>query len=434
MRSHGEEDAYRKEVLTLPANGKGSGSSWGTMGKLDSLEKPLQRPGGSSNNNNNNNANGDVLTLSKTPERVKRDEWSEGAVTTLLDAYESKWLLRNRAKLKGNDWEDVARHVSTRANGTKSTKTQTQCKNKIESMKKRYRAEAATLNGSNSNANGSSWPLYSRLDGLLRCRTAAAAAGDANPIPCANAIGNPPPDLALLESPTPPPPPPPLPPPPPVEEREGQAEGQGQGQGHGQGQEQGQGQAQAQKQEEVDLVRVAPAAQDSNQADDGSNTLPNRKESAALDTDTSTPRSKIAHAPCDGSGKGVANNYSSKRRKSSGGGGGGGGSSEVAESIRSFADSIVKLEQAKMRLYKDSERLRAETEVRRGEMELKRTEIIAKTQLQIARLLSGKNGKRKLTDRNTITNTSSTTLALTTAPLPPDAAAHAPPPRSLLGK
>lgn len=405
------------------------------MGKLDSLEKPLQRPGGSSNNNNNNNANGDVLTLSKTPERVKRDEWSEGAVTTLLDAYESKWLLRNRAKLKGNDWEDVARHVSTRANGSKSTKTQTQCKNKIESMKKRYRAEAATLNGSNSNTNGSSWPLYSRLDGLLRCRTAA---GDANPSPCANAIGNPPPDLALLESPTPPPPPPPPPPLPPVEERERQAEGQGQGQGQEQeqeqGQGQGQGQAQKQKQEEVELVRVAAtvaAAQDSNQADDGSNTLPNRKESAALDTDTSTPRSKIAHAPCDGSGKGVANNYSCKRRKSSGGGGGG-GSSEVAESIRSFADSIVKLEQAKMRLYKDSERLRAETEVRRGEMELKRTEIIAKTQLQIARLLSGKNGKRKLTDRNT--NTSTTTLALTTAPLPPEAAAHAPPPRSLLGK
>ena len=83
-----------------------------------------------------------------------------------------------------------------------------------------------------------------------------------------------------------------------------------------------------------------------------------------------------------------------------------------------------------MRLYKDSERLRAETEVRRGEMELKWMEVIAKTQLQIAMLLSGKNGKQKLTDRNTL----STTLALTTAPLPPHVAAHVPPPRSLLGK
>lgn len=94
--------------------------------------------------------------------RLKRDEWSEGAVTTLLEAYEAKWVLRNRAKLKGHDWEDVAKHVSARANSTKSPKTQTQCKNKIESMKKRYRSESATT------ADASSWPLYSRLDVLLR--------------------------------------------------------------------------------------------------------------------------------------------------------------------------------------------------------------------------------------------------------------------------
>lgn len=95
-------------------------------------------------------------------DRLKRDEWSEGAVSTLLEAYEAKWVLRNRAKLKGHDWEDVAKHVSSRANSTKSPKTQTQCKNKIESMKKRYRSESATT------ADSSSWPLYSRLDILLR--------------------------------------------------------------------------------------------------------------------------------------------------------------------------------------------------------------------------------------------------------------------------
>uniref|UniRef100_A0A803MMY6 Myb/SANT-like DNA-binding domain-containing protein n=1 Tax=Chenopodium quinoa TaxID=63459 RepID=A0A803MMY6_CHEQI len=94
-------------------------------------------------------------------DRLKRDEWSEGAVSSLLEAYESKWILRNRAKLKGQDWEDVAKHVSSRANNTKSPKTQTQCKNKIESMKKRYRSESAT-------ADSSSWPLFSRLDNLLR--------------------------------------------------------------------------------------------------------------------------------------------------------------------------------------------------------------------------------------------------------------------------
>ncbi|KAL2938540.1 Trihelix transcription factor ASIL2 [Bienertia sinuspersici] len=61
----------------------------------------------------------------------------------------------------GQDWEDVAKHVSSRANNTKSPKTQTQCKNKIESMKKSYSSESTT-------ADTSSWPLFSRLNNLLR--------------------------------------------------------------------------------------------------------------------------------------------------------------------------------------------------------------------------------------------------------------------------
>ena len=110
-------------------------------------------------------------------DRLKRDEWSEGAVSTLLEAYEAKWVLRNRAKLKGHDWEDVAKHVSSRANSTKSPKTQTQCKNKIESMKKRYRSESATT------ADASSWPLYSRLDLLLRGTGPISSFPTPNPTP-----------------------------------------------------------------------------------------------------------------------------------------------------------------------------------------------------------------------------------------------------------
>lgn len=122
-----------------------------------------------------------------TNDRPKRDEWSEGAVSTLLEAYENKWVLRNRAKLKGDDWEDVARCVSSRANNTKSPKTQTQCKNKIESMKKRYRLESA-------NADGSSWLLYPRLDLLLR---GSIALPPPQPQPLQGQPVNPP--LMLLE-------------------------------------------------------------------------------------------------------------------------------------------------------------------------------------------------------------------------------------------
>lgn len=270
----------------------------------------------------------------------------------------------------------MAKQVSTRSSGIKSYKTQSQCKNKIESMKKRYRSEAASA--CNPGSGPSSWPFFARMDGLLRC----SIIPQARPVGvCVDTGGQPAlTDLGLQALPK---------------------------------VEIGDSEMVFKRVQEIQpnpgefvegnlniLAVVEPEGQmqDSNQ-EDGSNTLPNRKESAALDSDTSTPRSKIANVG-EGSGKG----HSSKRRKNS--------SSEVAESIRSFADSILKLEQAKMEMYKDSERLRAETEVRRGEMELKRTEIIAKTQLQIARLLSGKRGNRKLANKNSALKSA---LAATTA-------------------
>lgn len=147
-----------------------------------------------------------LLVSGSGGDRLKRDEWSEGAVSSLLEAYESKWILRNRAKLKGQDWEDVAKHVSSRSNNIKSPKTQTQCKNKIESMKKRYRSESATT-------DTSSWPLFSRLDNLLRGTGLPQA--QSSPIKAIAVASNP--GLVLESSPVaqhlplpPPPPPPPL--------------------------------------------------------------------------------------------------------------------------------------------------------------------------------------------------------------------------------
>ncbi|KAH0458362.1 hypothetical protein IEQ34_013677 [Dendrobium chrysotoxum] len=96
----------------------------------------------------------------------KRDEWSEGGVLSLLEIYESKWLIRNRAKLKGSDWEDIARQVSIRCSASNALKTPSQCKNKIESMKKRYRAEAAAAAENPSSC--SSWQFFTRMDGLLK--------------------------------------------------------------------------------------------------------------------------------------------------------------------------------------------------------------------------------------------------------------------------
>lgn len=102
----------------------------------------------------------------KGPDKGKRDEWSEAGILFLLEVYEAKWLVRNHAKLKGSDWEDIAHQVSSQTlGGIKAIKTPNQCKNKIESMKKRYRAEAAVCIPPSS---CSSWQFYARMDRLLK--------------------------------------------------------------------------------------------------------------------------------------------------------------------------------------------------------------------------------------------------------------------------
>ncbi|KAF5204911.1 Trihelix transcription factor [Thalictrum thalictroides] len=290
-------------------------------------------------------------TGSGSGDRLKRDEWSEGAVSTLLDAYESKWVLRNRAKLKGHDWEDVARHVSSRANSTKSPKTQTQCKNKIESMKKRYRSESAAT-------DTSSWPLFPRLDLLLRYRTHPPTTTTAT----TNAITNPPLvilDQQLTPTPTPslPPPPPQLPPAtalPPSGTHQNSHESNG----------------------------VEPLAKEEAMGD---KPFEEGSDKMSMEMDSSTPISDRVKEKLKMKKTKMEKNKKRKigQRKEAW---------DIAESIRWLAEVVVRSEQARMETIKEIEKMRAESEAKRGEMDLKRTEIIANTQLQIAQLLAG-NGK-----------------------------------------
>ncbi|XP_058067849.1 trihelix transcription factor ENAP2-like [Magnolia sinica] len=297
---------------------------------------------------------------SKLPDKSKRDEWSEGGVLSLLEAYESKWLLRNRAKLKGSDWDDIAQQVSDRNDGSKASKAPNQCKNKIESMKKRYRMETS----------GSPWQFYARMDSLLKGVHGSQSKGD--PAICVNGAAElVPQGLPKVEMDTSEP----------VLRRASEA-------------------GKTQICDGAD-VEAEGQMQDSNR-DDGSNTLPNnRKESRGTGSDVSTPKSKIPDAGDDEPEK-----LPFKRKKSL--------SSDVAESIRMLADSILKIEQARMEMYKDTERLRVEADLKRSEMELKRTEIIANTQLQIAELLS-----RKPRGRNNGSGSSSLRTEATMSPTVP---------------
>ncbi|XP_058782578.1 trihelix transcription factor ASIL1-like [Vicia villosa] len=311
-----------------------------------------------------------TITINTTTnERLKRDEWSEGAVTTLLESYESKWILRNRAKLKGQDWEDVAKHVSSRSNSTKSPKTQTQCKNKIESMKKRYRSESAS-------SDVSAWPLYSRLDVLLRgtgqlatnvaTKLLQVSSNNNNNNNNNNNISNH--GLVLLEP----------------------------------------------SQQGIDEANQLPApisvanqpiiatAQNSHGSNGfdklakedeletkSSDHAPNKNP---METDSSTPAlySEQDEQRCKKRRMRSENNNNNKRQKKEAIG--------IAESIRWLAEVVVRSEQTRMDTLKEIEKMRVEAEAKRGEMEIKRTEIIANTQLEIARIFANVNNKDKDVD------------------------------------
>jgi hypothetical protein len=81
-------------------------------------------------------------------------EWSHGAVHSLLDIYEEKYLALQRGNLRGRHWHEVALHVSAREDGSKSAKTSKQCKMKIENLKRRYKVRRSLLKLSSTPVRG----------------------------------------------------------------------------------------------------------------------------------------------------------------------------------------------------------------------------------------------------------------------------------------
>ena len=100
----------------------------------------------------------------------REDCWSEGATETLVEAWGDRYLELNRGNLRQKDWKEVADAVNSRQNGVKPRKTYIQCKNRIDTLKKKYKLEK-------SKPAPSSWPFYSRLDYLIGAAAAAAPGG-----------------------------------------------------------------------------------------------------------------------------------------------------------------------------------------------------------------------------------------------------------------
>ncbi|RVW69611.1 Trihelix transcription factor ASIL2 [Vitis vinifera] len=101
------------------------------------------------------------------PLACREDCWTEDATHTLIEAWGDRYLELNRGNLRQKHWQEVADAVNAlHGHLKKARRTDVQCKNRIDTLKKKYKIEKSRVSDSNG-ALTSQWPFYERLDALI---------------------------------------------------------------------------------------------------------------------------------------------------------------------------------------------------------------------------------------------------------------------------
>ncbi|KAI3783493.1 hypothetical protein L1987_42577 [Smallanthus sonchifolius] len=90
----------------------------------------------------------------------REDCWTESETETLIESWGDRYLQLNRGNLRQKDWKDVANAVNANRDRLKLPRTDVQCKNRIDTLKKKYKLEKSKL-------TPSKWPFFHRLDDLI---------------------------------------------------------------------------------------------------------------------------------------------------------------------------------------------------------------------------------------------------------------------------
>lgn len=123
------------------------------------------------------------VTAPSRPLPFREDCWTEEATWTLVDAWGRRYIELNRGFLRQTDWQQVADSVNALHGHTaKTRRTDIQCKNRIDTLKKRYKVEKAKLVESNGTLT-SSWPFFERLDFLIGNSSNKVTAVMVSPLP-----------------------------------------------------------------------------------------------------------------------------------------------------------------------------------------------------------------------------------------------------------
>ncbi|XP_073279313.1 uncharacterized protein [Primulina huaijiensis] len=98
---------------------------------------------------------------------TREDCWSEDASRTLVEAWGSRYLVLNRGNLRQKHWQEVADAVnSVHGASFKLRRTDVQCKNRVDTIKKKYKIEKSKVVQSNGRYS-STWPHFDSLDSLI---------------------------------------------------------------------------------------------------------------------------------------------------------------------------------------------------------------------------------------------------------------------------
>ncbi|GAB2282066.1 hypothetical protein Dimus_016623 [Dionaea muscipula] len=99
-----------------------------------------------------------TLSAQKKPQPLP---WTYDETVNLIQAYQEKWYSLKRGQLKATQWDEVAATVAARCGLSQPTKTGTQCRHKLEKLRKRYRADR-------QRSRRPFWPYFDLMDQLQR--------------------------------------------------------------------------------------------------------------------------------------------------------------------------------------------------------------------------------------------------------------------------
>ncbi|XP_057969104.1 trihelix transcription factor ENAP1 [Malania oleifera] len=91
-------------------------------------------------------------------------DWTEHATLALLEAWGDRFLQLGRKSLRSDDWSEVAEKVSET---TKMERTDMQCRNRLDTLKKKYKKEKSKLEKLGNGAGASKWAYFKKMDMLM---------------------------------------------------------------------------------------------------------------------------------------------------------------------------------------------------------------------------------------------------------------------------